>query len=309
MFAGSIAALVTPFNEDLTIDWQAINDLVEWHVSVGTDALVINGTTGESATLAEQEKLTILERVLDLVAGRMPIIAATGHPSTVTTINQSKQAQKLGADACLVVTPYYNRPTQEGLYQHYLAVAENVDVPIIAYNVPKRTGCDLLPETLARFADVKNIIGIKDASGDLTRIKAYQALSPNRFTLLSGDDSSALEFMLHGGHGVISVVSNIAPATMRALCAVARNKAQTHEAIALNDKLTGLYLDLQAEPNPITVKWLLAEMGKIKNILRLPLTPLQQPYHSLLAPWVAKLGMMELQNANKVFAYKEDSYA
>jgi 4-hydroxy-tetrahydrodipicolinate synthase len=307
MFSGSIPALVTPFREDSSIDWLALENLVEWHVNAGSTALVINGTTGESATLSEDEKLSILERVIGQVAGRLPIIAGTGSPSTAATIYQSQQAMKLGASACLIITPYYNRPNQEGLYQHYITIAEQLAGPIIVYNVPKRTGCDLLPQTMARFAAVENIIGLKDATGDIERLKAQQALTPQRFILLSGDDLSAVDFMLAGGHGVVSVVANLAPITMSKLCQAACYK-ELELAMALNKQLNDLCLGLQAETNPITVKWLLSAMGKIKGVLRLPLTPLSQPYHSLLSPWITKINAMEKQNANQITASKENTY-
>ena len=307
MFAGSITALITPFKENSTIDWSSLDDLVEWHISSGTDALVVNGTTGEAATLTEEEKLATLARVLERVAGRMPVIAGTGSSSTALSIKQTRQAAKIGAAACLIVTPYYNRPTQEGLYQHYLAIAEQVAIPIIVYNVPKRTGCDLLPITLGRLACLKNIIGIKDATGDLDRVKAQQALTPDRFTMLSGDDLTALDFMLAGGHGVISVVANAAPATMSALCRAALDR-QIDKALALNQSLRQLCDALQAETNPITIKWLLAHMGKIENVLRLPLTQLAQPYHSLLAPWRDRVNLMEAQNAKPVIVCEEANY-
>lgn len=307
MFSGSIPALITPFREDNSIDWLALDDLVVWHIESGSDALVVNGTTGESATLTEDEKTAILKRVIALVAGRIPVIAGTGSASTALTILQSQQALTLGASACLVVTPYYNRPTQEGLYQHYLAVAQAVDLPLIVYNVPKRTGCDLLPETLARLANVKNIIGIKDATGDLDRLRAQQVLSPNRFVFLSGDDLTALDFMLAGGHGVISVVANLVPISMQLLCRAAKNQ-DSMLAKNLNKQLVDLCIGLQAETNPITVKWLLSAMGKIKGVLRLPLTPLAQEYHSLLSPWITKVAIMEAQNAKQSIVYKENSY-
>jgi 4-hydroxy-tetrahydrodipicolinate synthase len=307
MFSGSIVALVTPFCADLSVDWDALYNLVEWHVSAGSKALVINGTTGEAATLTEEEKNALLAKVIAQVAGRIPVIAGTGSSSTTATIAQSLRAAELGADACLIVTPYYNRPTQEGLYQHYTAIAQAVTLPIILYNVPKRTGCDLLPETVARLAAIENIIGLKDATGDLDRVRAQQALTPGRFLLFSGDDLTALEFMALGGHGVISVVANIAPSTMSVLCynAITKNLELANK---LNAQLVDVCIALQAEPNPIAIKWLLAQSGRINDILRLPLTSLSQPFHSLLAPWLEKINLMEAHNGANLIAHKDDCY-
>lgn len=218
MFNGSIVALVTPMHAGGEIDTVSFKRLIEWHIDSGTKSIVVNGTTGESATLNSAERVELLKIAVETARGRIPIIAGTGSSSTTTTIEETRAAGKCGVAACLVVTPYYNRPTQQGLYEHYKAVGESTELPIIVYNVPKRTGCDLLPITLASLAHVKNIIGIKEATGDLLRVAAIRALVNDRFILLSGDDATALEFIQQGGQGVISVTSNVAPKLMQEMC-------------------------------------------------------------------------------------------
>jgi len=287
MFSGSIVALVTPMHESGEIDIPSFRELILWHIKAGTQALVINGTTGESATLTSAERIELLTAAVETAAGRIPIIAGTGTCSTAVTVQETRAAASCGVDACLVVTPYYNRPTQAGLAQHFTAVAESTDLPVIVYNVPKRTGCDLQPVTLAGLAHIDNIIGIKEASGDVVRVDAIKALTDDRFLLISGDDSSALEFMRKGGKGVISVTANVAPEDMQNMCAAALdNDFATAEK--LNDKLSLLHTALMAEPNPIPSKWALAKLGKIKAGIRLPLTPLSEPIRSMVDQAIAK---------------------
>lgn len=275
MFHGSLVALVTPMQSDGAIDYASLAELVEWHIASETDGLVILGTTGESPTIEPGERRQIIQRVINQVRERIPVIVGTGTNSTRHTIELTRQAMEMGADAALLVTPYYNKPTQEGLYQHFRAVAENVPLPQILYNVPGRTGCDLLPETIHRLTRYSNIVGVKEASGDVARVPQ---LIESELDLLTGVDSNNLEFILTGGKGAISVVANVAPELLHSLCHAAlqkdRPKAEKYE-----QHLQELYKALFCEPNPIPVKWALQEMGLIKNGIRLPLTPLSEQYH------------------------------
>lgn len=290
MYTGSIVALVTPMDQSGAIDIPSLRELVLWHIAAGTQAIVVNGTTGESATLSSEERIELLSAAVEASGGRIPIIAGTGTSSTAATIQETRAAAACGVAACLVVTPYYNRPTQEGLVQHYTAVADCTDLPILVYNVPRRTGCDLQPATLASMAHLRNIIGIKEATGDLTRIAAIKALVGDRFNLLSGDDSSALEFIRQGGQGVISVTANIAPELMQQMCAAALAN-DFASAQAFDDRLGLLHTALMAEPNPIPAKWALQQLGKIKAGIRLPLTPLSQPMHAMVLAALTKAGI------------------
>jgi len=286
-FQGNMVALVTPMHPNGAIDFEALERLVEWHLEEGTDGLVVLGTTGESPTINDAERVQVIDRVIKSVRERTPVIVGTGTNATTTTIAYTKAALEAGADACLLVTPYYNKPTQEGLFQHYCAVAKAVPIPQILYNVPGRTGCDLLPETAARIAEAApNVVALKDATGKLERLAEYKALGC-KLLLLSGDDSSEMEFMLGGGHGVISVTANVAPKLMTALCRAAM-KGQRKEAEAINAKLIKLHTDLFVEPNPIPVKWILAEMGMIQSGIRLPLTALSESYHARLREALAE---------------------
>lgn len=296
MFHGSIVALVTPMHESGEIDLASFKNLINWHIESGTQAIVVNGTTGESATLSPAEKLELLNIAVTTAKGRIPIIAGTGTSSTATTIQETRAAASCGVDACLVVTPYYNRPTQQGLYEHYKAVAESTELPIIVYNVPKRTGCDVLPVTLASLAHVQNIIGIKDATGDLLRVAATNALTPDRFIYLSGDDATSLEFIKRGGHGVISVSANVVPALMQDMCAAALQKDYI-TAENIDTKLASLHTALMAESNPIPTKWALYKMGKIESGIRLPLTVLSQPLHSMVTAELEKLDLLSIANS------------
>lgn len=278
MFKGSMVALVTPMHEDGSVDKQALHELVEWHIASKTSALVVTGTTGESATLEPDEQLDIIKDVIKQVAGRLPVIAGTGSNSTKNTLKLTDNAKRAGADACLIVTPYYNKPSQNGLFTHYKTIADTVALPIILYNVPGRTGCDLLPETVERLANVNHIIGIKEATGKLDRAREITECCGEGFAIYSGDDATALDLMLHGAKGVISVTANVAPLKMQALCEAAL-KGDRDEAVKINNELMGLHTKLFVESNPVPTKWALYTMGKIKSGIRLPLLPLDSRYH------------------------------
>lgn len=273
MIKGSIVAIVTPMLADGTVDWSSLDALVEWHIGEGTDAIVAVGTTGESATLDVEEHLEVIRRVLARSAKRVPVIAGTGANSTSEAIELTGAALKAGADAALLVTPYYNKPPQEGLYRHYKAIAEAVDIPIILYNVPGRTGVDMLPQTVARLAPIPNIVGLKEAKGELSRIRDLLAVVPKDFAIYSGDDATARESILLGCQGDISVTANVAPKQMHLMCAAAL-AGNAAEAARLDAPLAELHRDLFVEPNPIPAKWALVQMGRIPPGLRLPLVPL-----------------------------------
>lgn len=281
MFRGSMVALVTPMNSDGDVDFDSLRSLIEWHISEGTNAIVAVGTTGESATLDEKEHCEVIHQAVQMVGGRIPVIAGTGANSTTEAISLTRCAKEVGADAALLVTPYYNKPTQEGLFLHYKAVAEAVDIPQILYNVPGRTACDMLPETVGRLSEISNIVGIKEATGDLSRLQQIRELCGEDFDIFSGDDATGCEFMLSGGNGVISVTNNVAPAAMRKMCdlALAGNR---EEAESIDQQLSGLHDKLFLEANPIPVKWALAEMDKIPDGIRLPLTWLSEEFHAPL---------------------------
>lgn len=275
---GSLVALVTPMHKDGSIDKEALHHLVEWHIASGTKALVIAGTTGESATLLPEEHFNMLTDVVKQVAKRVPVIAGTGTNSTITTLTLTENAKLAGADACLIVTPYYNKPTQQGLYEHYRVISEKIDLPIILYNVPGRTACDMLPETIIRLSQLKNIIGVKEATGKLDRIKQIREACGKNFLIYSGDDATTLESIIQGSDGVISVTANITPAKMAAMCdaALAGNITLAKQ---LDAELMGLHKQLFLEANPIPAKWALQQMGKIQEGIRLPLLPLDKQYH------------------------------
>jgi 4-hydroxy-tetrahydrodipicolinate synthase len=278
MFSGSMVALVTPMQKDGSLDRDCLHQLIEFHINNGTDAIVAVGTTGESATLTVDEHCEVIKLVVDKVAGRIPVIAGTGANSTSEAIELTHRAKDLGVAAVLLVTPYYNRPTQEGLYLHYKAIAEAVDIPQILYNVPSRTACDLLPETVARLALIPNIVGIKEATGDLSRVSQIKSLCGDLLELYTGEDGNTVDFILEGGQGVISVTANVAPKSMSAMCAAA---LAGDEALArqINQSLSLLHQRLFVEANPIPVKWALAEMGLIPSGIRLPMTVLSEQYH------------------------------
>lgn len=275
MISGSIVALVTPMHRTGEVDWETLRQLVEWHVAEGTNAIVAVGTTGESATLDVDEHLDVIRTTIKAAAGRIPVIAGTGANSTREAIELTRAAADIGADACLLVTPYYNKPTQEGLYQHYKAIAGAVDIPQILYNVPGRTGVDMQNATVARLAGTRNIVGIKDATGNLERGRELIGLVGDRMAVYSGDDATAFELILMGAKGNISVTSNVAPAAMSQVCDAAL-KGDAETARRLNAPLAALHKDLFIESNPIPVKWALHEMGRCDTGIRLPLTELAE---------------------------------
>lgn len=281
MITGSIVALATPMTESGAVDWDALDKLVEMHVEKGTDSIVAMGTSGESATLDNDEHLKVIEAVIKRVAGRIPVIAGTGANSTTEAIHLTQEAQKLGADAVLLVTPYYNKPTQEGLYLHHKAIAEAVSIDQILYNVPGRTAVDMLPETIERLSKIKNIVAVKEATGDIERAKDIVARVDSDFAVYSGDDETAYQLILAGGKGNISVTANIAPAEMNELCQLAL-AGKSEEAKALNDKLMPLHNAMFVESNPIPVKWAMHEMGLCGVGIRLPLTPLSEQFREPL---------------------------
>jgi 4-hydroxy-tetrahydrodipicolinate synthase len=291
MFRGSIVALVTPMHADGRIDEEGLRRLVDFHVEAGTSAIVAVGTTGESATLDEQEHCAVIRRVVELAAGRIPVIGGTGANSTTEAITLTRCAREAGADAALLVTPYYNKPTQEGLYLHHKAVAEAVDIPQILYNVPGRTACDMLPETVARLSKLPHVVGIKEATGDLGRLEQLRALCGEGFAFFSGDDATACEFMLLGGHGVISVTANVAPGMMREMAAAAL-AGDRERALAMNGRLDGLHHKLFAQSNPIPVKWAVAEMGLCERGIRLPLTWLTEDLQPLVRAAMEQAGIL-----------------
>lgn len=291
MFHGSLVALVTPMRVDGSIDEQSLEQLVEFHIENGTDGIVAVGTTGESPTLDHDEHCWVIRRVVEIVDGRIPVIGGTGANSTREAIELTRCAMKAGVDACLLVTPYYNKPTQEGMYLHFAAVAEAVPVPQILYNVPGRTACDLLPDTVERLSHISNIVGIKEATGNLERARELIERCGDRLDIYSGDDATAMELMLLGGKGDVSVTANVAPRQMHEMCAAAiagdRAKAE-----AINKDLMALHKNLFVEANPIPVKWALYEMGRIPPGIRLPLTPLSEPYHETVRDALRQAGVL-----------------
>jgi 4-hydroxy-tetrahydrodipicolinate synthase len=275
MFKGSIPALVTPMHPDGAVDYAAWDRLLDFHVAEGTDGIVVGGTTGESPTLEPQEVVELVRRAKARVAGRLAVIAGSGTNSTAKSIELSRQLAAAGAEGLLTVVPYYNRPTQEGLFRHFSAIADSVNVPVILYNVPGRTVCDLLPETVVRLSAHPRIAGIKEATGDLSRAEAILGHAAKDFLLLSGDDPTAAELMKRGACGVISVTANVVPRAMHDMCAAAI--AGRHaEAAAMNEKLMPLHLAMFVEPNPIPVKWAVARLGLMGRGIRLPLVPLSE---------------------------------
>ncbi len=263
MFHGSLVALATPMRADGSIDEQSLEQLVEFHIENGTDGIVAVGTTGESPTLDHDEHCWVIRRIVEMADGRIPVIGGTGANSTREAIELTRCAMEAGVDACLLVVPYYNKPTQEGMYQHFAAIADAVAVPQLLYNVPGRTACDLLPDTVERLSHISNIVGIKEATGDMGRARELVERCGERMDILSGDDATAMELMLLGGKGDVSVTANVAPRQMHEMCAAAiagdREKAQ-----AINEPLMGLHTKLFVEANPIPVKWALYEMGRIR---------------------------------------------
>lgn len=291
MITGSIVAMVTPMHPDGAVDWTSLEQLIEFHIDNGTAAIGAVGTTGEASTLDMKEHEEVIRYAVDKCAGRIPVVAGTGGNSTREAMHLTRAAKAAGADAALLVTPYYNKPTQEGLYQHYCYIAENVDIPQILYNVPGRTACDMLPETALRLAEVDNIIGIKEATGDLERARFLIDNAPKGFAIYSGDDATAMELMLMGGHGDISVTANVSPKAMSSLCAAAM-AGDRELATRLNDLLMPLHTNLFVEANPIPVKWALNLMGLIPAGIRLPLTPLSEPMHDIVRKALMESGVV-----------------
>ncbi len=290
MLKGSLVALVTPFDDHNRVDYAALKRLIDFHVAEGSDGLVIAGTTGESATLATEEHIELIGRAVEISAGRLPIIAGTGSNSTAQTVDLSVAVSDTGIDGYLVVVPYYNKPVQEGMYRHFSAVADAVDKPVILYNVPGRTVADLLPETVARLAEHENIAAIKEATGDLGRLRDIQALVPTDFGLFSGDDFTVLPFIEQGGHGVVTVSGNVVPAQMAELCRLA--SAGEHDAAkAIDDRLQPLNTALFVESNPIPVKWAVSKMGMIEPHIRLPLTEFSEQYHEQMLSAMSGAGV------------------
>jgi len=278
VFKGSLVALVTPFNGNNQIDYTSLKRLIDFHVEQGSDGLVIAGTTGESATLSRLEHVDLIARAVEIADGRLPIIAGTGSNSTAQTVDLSRAVVDTGIDAYLIVVPYYNKPVQEGLYQHFSVIADAVEKPVMMYNVPGRTVADMLPETVARLSSHGNILGIKEATGDLDRLRAIQDVVGDDFRLFSGDDFTLLPFIQQGGHGVVTVSGNVAAEKVARLCRLAA-EGQNVEADALDATLQPLNELLFVESNPIPVKWAVSQMGLMDDHIRLPLTPFSAQYH------------------------------
>jgi len=290
-FLGSSVALITPMFDDGVVDYVSLENLIDFHIDAGTSSIVSVGTTGESATIGIVEHLHVIEHTIEYAAKRIPVIAGTGANSTSEAIELTQEAKSLGADACLLVTPYYNKPTQEGLYQHFKLIAETVDIDQLLYNVPGRTAVDMSVDTTLRLAEIENIIGIKDATGDLRVIKQLVKRCPEDFLLLTGDDATALDFILCGGHGGISVTANIVPKELQKVYLSAM-AGQSDLAKELNKKLESLHEHLFLEANPIPVKWALHKMGKCHKGIRLPLLVLSKEYQSVILTDLEKLGLL-----------------
>jgi 4-hydroxy-tetrahydrodipicolinate synthase len=291
MIQGSIVAIVTPMFEDGSLDFQSLKALLDWHIAEGTDAIVIVGTTGESPTVAVEEHCELIKVAIEHVAGRIPVIAGTGGNSTSEAIELTAFAKQAGADASLQVVPYYNRPTQEGMVQHFTRIAESVDLPVILYNVPGRTVADMSNDTIVRLSSVPGIVGVKDATGNIARGTELLRAVPKSFAVYSGDDATAMALMFCGGKGNISVTANVAPRAMHELC-VAAMAGRVAEAVAINDKLIPLHNRLFVEPNPVPVKWALQQMGRMQGGIRLPLVPLGAASHDWLRSALRESGVL-----------------
>ncbi len=291
MFQGSMVALVTPMLDDGSVDDAALAGLIEFHIESGTDAIVAVGTTGESATLTVPEHARVIKQIIDSVGKRVPVIAGTGANATAEAIELTAYARGVGADACLLVTPYYNKPTQEGLFLHFEAVSKAVDIPQILYNVPGRTAIDMLPATTGRLSQLTNIIGIKEAFGSVERIRQLLEVCVDDFMVVTGDDGTAMESMLAGAHGDISVTANVVPREMHLMCKAAI-AGDRDTATAIEARICDLHRDLFLESNPIPVKWALHAMGRIGSGIRLPLTPLANQYHDVLTAALKKAGAL-----------------
>lgn len=291
MITGSIVALVTPMDTNGEIDWVKLSELLEWHIQEGTNAIVPVGTTGESATLTIPEHCKVMAHAVDVVAGRVPLIAGTGGNATAEAIELTQAAKDAGADACLSVTPYYNKPTQEGLYLHYKAIVEAVSLPLLLYNVPGRTACDMLPETVARLSELDLVIGIKEATGDLQRGLDVRSQCGDEFAIYSGDDATSCDLMLDGANGSISVTANVAPGKLSKM-ANAAVAGDRDTAKAVDAELEALHHKLFLEANPIPVKWALCEMGRIDTGIRLPMTTFSAEYHEELRSAMRQAGVL-----------------
>lgn len=292
MIQGSIVAIVTPMHADGSLDLPGLRKLIDWHVDEGTDGIVIVGTTGESPTVSVEEHCELIKVAVEHTAKRIPIIAGTGGNSTSEAIELTRFAKDVGADASLLVVPYYNRPTQEGMYQHFTKIVEAVDLPAILYNVPGRTVADMANETVLRLAEIPGVIGIKDATGNIGRGIDLMRLAPKGFAVYSGDDPTAMALMFCGAKGNISVTANIAPRGMHQLCEAAMNQ-RVAEAIAINNKLFPLHNKLFVEPNPVPLKWAMAEIGLIPSGMRLPIVPLAKEYHDVVRAAMRESGVLQ----------------
>ena len=292
MIQGSLVAIVTPMHADGSLDLPGLRSLIDWHIAEGTDGIVIVGTTGESPTVSVEEHCELIKVAVEHTAKRIPIIAGTGGNSTAEAIELTEYARKAGADASLLVVPYYNRPTQEGMYQHFKKIAEAVDLPVILYNVPGRTVADMSNVTMLRLASVPGIIGVKDATGNIGRGIELMRLAPATFAVYSGDDATAMALMFCGAKGNISVTANVAPRAMHELCVAARD-GKVAEAISINNRLAPLHDKLFVEPNPVPVKWALAEMHKMAAGIRLPLVPLAAEFHATVRAAMRESGVLQ----------------
>jgi 4-hydroxy-tetrahydrodipicolinate synthase len=293
MLTGSLVAIVTPMLPDGALDFARLKALIDWHIKEGTNGIVIVGTTGESATVDFDEHFSLIKAAVDYTAKRVPVIAGAGGNSTKEAIHLTEFSKRAGADYVLSVVPYYNKPTQEGLYRHFRAIAEAVDIPVILYNVPGRTVADMSNDTTLRLAELPNIVGLKDATANLARGADLLARAPKNFALYSGDDATTLPLLMLGAHGSISVTANVAPRMMSEMCAAARN-GEHKKAIDINNRLLGLHNHLFLEPNPIPVKWALQQMGRIDTGIRLPLTPFDSRFHATLREAMRTAGIIDL---------------
>jgi len=292
MIQGSIVAIVTPMHADGSLDLPGLKKLIDWHIAEGTDGIVIVGTTGESPTVTVEEHCELIKVAVEHTAKRIPIIAGTGGNSTVEAIELTRYAKEVGADASLQVVPYYNRPTQEGMYRHFRKIAESVDLPVILYNVPGRTVADMSNDTMLRLAQVPGIVGVKEATGNIGRGTDLLRQAPPTFAVYSGDDATAIALMLCGGKGNISVTANVAPRAMHELC-VAAMAGNVAEAVRINNRMLPLHNKLFVEPNPVPVKWAMAEMGLMPDGLRLPLAPLGDEWHETVRAALRESGVLQ----------------
>jgi 4-hydroxy-tetrahydrodipicolinate synthase len=288
---GSIVALVTPMHEDGSVDYDTLRRLIDWHVAEGTDCIGVTGTTGESPTVSMQENCEIIRVAVQHAAGRVPIMAGTGANATAEAIELARYAREVGAECQLSVVPYYNRPSQDGIYRHFRAIAEAVDLPLVLYNVPSRTVADLLPETALRLAQVPGVIGVKEATGNIERAGTLIARAPKGFAVYSGDDSTAVALMLLGGHGNVSVTANVAPREMHELCKAAM-RGDARQAAALHLRLLPLHKQLFCEPSPAPVKWAMSQLGRCGPTVRLPIVPLTDGGQALVGQALRESGLM-----------------